>query len=599
MALQQSRQGREYSRQKRAFMAQWKAAERPCVICGGIIDYSLPGNHPWGPTFEHIGAAAVAITGKAAVDHPEDAGPAHHQCNSRGGGRRKRKRPEPEPERPVRRRAEDPPENVPWVAPYEALQRLGPPPPEAAVMPTEVSEIPEGVTGSHGWDLIDWYESEFAVRNQPLRWWQRYTAIRLLEHDENGALWWSEAAVSTPRRAGKSVLLRALALWRIQQAERFGEEQTVLMTAKDLPIVREIIRRAWPYAEADERFIDGWTVKRLNGSEEIQTGARLLNSRWLVRGKNSVYGYDCNTAIIDESWGVEQTVLDDGMSPAILERVQPQIFITSTAHSMATGLMPDRMAAGRDPSTRTLIVYWGAVSLEVDHTDPSIWRACSPHWTPEREQWIRQRLAGLEKGETDASGLETGVQAFRSQILNTWPPRKLAEDRGLISRNQFDAIEIPEIPRGAPLVAIAVESDYGDQAVDIARVWRLPDGMPVVEVQTTATAAEAARAISGQIAGLQHFLAGATLTYDPGFAAAEAKRSTTTAAADEWRRMARDRVFRISAGSNVIAQQALSVKIEQTAAGLRLKGYHRLAGVKASAWALRAVLETGEAAAIY
>jgi hypothetical protein len=74
--------------------------------------------------------------------------------------------------------------------------------------------------------------------------------LRLLEHDRFGELVWTYPLSSTPRRAGKSWLLRALALWRMAHGELLGEPQTVLFTGKDLPVCKEIHSGAWVWASA-------------------------------------------------------------------------------------------------------------------------------------------------------------------------------------------------------------------------------------------------------------------------------------------------------------------------------------------------------------
>ncbi|MBM6705401.1 HNH endonuclease, partial [Sutterella massiliensis] len=83
-----------------------------------------------------------------------------------------------------------------------------------------------------------WIESTQRIT---LRWWQRLAITRQLEHDEQGQLVWRVVVESAPRRAGKSVRLRGVALWRLEHgAELFGEPQLVVHTGKDVAIVREI-----------------------------------------------------------------------------------------------------------------------------------------------------------------------------------------------------------------------------------------------------------------------------------------------------------------------------------------------------------------------
>ena len=55
-----------------------------------------------------------------------------------------------------------------------------------------------------------------------------------------------EVLESAPRRAGKSVRLRGLMLWRMEHGDAlFGETQTIMHTGSDVAICREIQRGAW------------------------------------------------------------------------------------------------------------------------------------------------------------------------------------------------------------------------------------------------------------------------------------------------------------------------------------------------------------------
>ena len=81
---------------------------------------------------------------------------------------------------------------------------------------------PEAV-GSYGAGAVEWLEGTAGVK---LRWFQKLALTRQLEHDANGDLVWLIVLLTTARQAGKSVLLRAGATWRLHQSELFGEEQT-------------------------------------------------------------------------------------------------------------------------------------------------------------------------------------------------------------------------------------------------------------------------------------------------------------------------------------------------------------------------------------
>jgi 5-methylcytosine-specific restriction endonuclease McrA len=61
-------------------------AERPpvCVVCFGFIDTSLDGNHPDGPTTEHL----VAVAAGGHPTDPSNLALSHRRCNVARGARR-------------------------------------------------------------------------------------------------------------------------------------------------------------------------------------------------------------------------------------------------------------------------------------------------------------------------------------------------------------------------------------------------------------------------------------------------------------------------------------------------------------------------------
>ena len=93
----------------------------------------------------------------------------------------------------------------------------------------------------YGAEALEWLEREAGI---DLRWFQRLTLTRQLEHDADGLLVWLIVLLTTSRQVGKSVLLRGGATWRLHQADLFGEEQTIMHTGKDLPVCKEVQRLA-------------------------------------------------------------------------------------------------------------------------------------------------------------------------------------------------------------------------------------------------------------------------------------------------------------------------------------------------------------------
>jgi hypothetical protein len=307
-----------------------------------------------------------------------------------------------------------------------------------------------------------------------------------LEYDEEQHLVWLALLLSTSRQVGKSWLLRALSMWRIHQSEWFGEEQLVIFTGKDLPVCREIQRPARHWAKLHRG--DGYGVRETNGQEEIIAPD---GSRWIIRGRDSVYGYSGSFGVVDEAWHVPGSVVDEGLEPTMAEREQGQLILTSTAHRRSTSLYPSRRAAALgdvcDPAD-VLLVEWSA-EPGADLDDPASWRAASPHWSARRERLISSKLARARNGEGDPEDLDDDpLSAFRSQWLNDWSVEREARlagrDEPLVSADEWAAaLDLAAVPPLGASVAIAVEDWYGKGSA-VAVACRLPDGRVLVFGET-------------------------------------------------------------------------------------------------------------------
>jgi len=371
--------------------------------------------------------------------------------------------PEPEPERHGLD-ASDRRWQVPWL---QALCGV----PADAVWPRLMTVPHPLAADSLGAEFCEWAA---AREGRPLRWWQRLVATRLLEVDRDGRLVWETATLSTARQVGKSWLLRELCLWRMHQAERFGEPQDVLHTGKDLAVCKEIQRpaRVWAKGRHDGRY----KVREVNGQEEIELLAD--GSRWMLRAKEAVYGYSVALGVVDEAWKVRAAAVDEGLTPTMAEREQPQLVLVSTAHRKATKLMLEArqvaLAALEEPTTDLLIEWSAPEGAEMD--DAAGWRAASPHWTTRRRTLIAKAHEKALAGEIEDPDEPDPEQSFRAQWLNQWP-RKLSEPAGatepLLAVGVWAELSEPVVST-TPLY-VALEDDYGLGAA-VAACRRTDDG---------------------------------------------------------------------------------------------------------------------------
>jgi hypothetical protein len=462
--------------------------------------------------------------------------------------------------------------------------------PADAAWPRYMTPVHPLAVGSYGFQIEEWAASELNIE---FRWWQKLAIRRQFEHDKDGQLCWQSIIESTPRRAGKSVRLRAGALWRVEHgAELFGEEQLVMHTGKDLPIAKEIHRRAWPWATAR-----GWTVRKGMGNEELEA---LDGSRWIVRGRHSLYGYDTTYGMVDEGWGVEPSVVDEGLEPSLLERLSPQLLLTSTAHRKATPLMRRRIESaitGMGEDWDSLLLLWGA-----DPDDPpgdiATWRKASPHWSEARRKLIAGKYERAMRGEADPEAADPDpMEGFRAQYLNHWPSFAPPREKGdhVIIADAWEVLRRPGLDLGEfarPLVA-AAESWFAEGA-SLAIACAGPDGRVRLRIETypdTLTLTARLEELRPELTVAGKSLARAVVGSEP-------VSAVTRDAAAELRRLVDERAF-VHDDHGELSEQALALRAEPGSEGARIVSRDRADAIKAAVWAVRRAQEFTDTPAIF
>lgn len=293
--------------------------------------------------------------------------------------------------------------------------------PEDSHAPLAMSGPHPLAVGSYGAEMLRWAKREIGFKP---RWWQALAIVRQLEHDDDGRLVWREVVESGPRRIGKSVRLRAVALWRTDSEELFGGPQQTILVSKDLAIAKAIHSVAWPWANRR-----GWKVDQTGGSQSVTKPLGDLSGRsleesvassWMVRSVNSSYGYAGNYAQVDEAWDIAPAAVQDGLEPTMMDQISPQIHLTSTAHVKASSLLRRRLANGlAGVSEDSLLLFWGA-RPDSDLDDPATWRDASPHWSKDRATLMRESWNAAKEGQPELDDPDP-LRGWAAQYLNVWP----------------------------------------------------------------------------------------------------------------------------------------------------------------------------------
>jgi hypothetical protein len=302
--------------------------------------------------------------------------------------------------------------------------------------------------------------------------WQRHVADVALETDPDaGLLVYRRVVLTVPRQSGKTTLLLAK---MVHRAQAFGRRQRITYTAQN----RLKARQKWedehlPILERSP-FKPLFTVRKQIGQEAI---------RWR---NGSIHGLDAPTeeaghgdvldeGVIDEAFAQQDPRVEQGFSPAMITRPEPQLCVVSTAGKsrLTSPYLWGKVEQGRAAveaglQTGTAYFEWSAPP-EADPGDPATWWGCMPalgHTVTEAA--VRAEFESMDLVE------------FRRAYLNQWLDE--APDEWLvISREQWEALAGPPTERVAPVAFAAdMTPDMSYGAIGVA--WRDADGLVHVEI---------------------------------------------------------------------------------------------------------------------
>ena len=336
---------------------------------------------------------------------------------------------------------------------------------------------PSGVAGSLGGEAADWIDASGVLGvGNALRPWQRYVLDRALEVREDGRLRWPTVIVTVSRQSGKSWLLRGVAWWRMHQAERFGEAQTVLHVSNKAAQADEVWKPAARLAS--EVYGLGQGLKP-DGQARVlaQMGQQSLSipdgSRWLVAAatQNAGVGFSVSMALVDEAWAIPAPVVNSAIKPTMAARAQPQLWLISTAGDSRSDLLRAyRDAAIRDTggAGSVLLLEWSAPP-DAPYDDVRAWRWASPQWDELREEFLRDTMQVVPEA------------SFRQEFLNAWV---IAAD-GWMRASQWRACgrKVLAAPRRKDAPVVAVGTDPKDGRVLAVVAWRKGGKVAVVSWQ--------------------------------------------------------------------------------------------------------------------
>jgi hypothetical protein len=213
----------------------------------------------------------------------------------------------------------------------------------------------------------------------PLMPWQRIVADVAMELDpRTGRLAYREVIVTTPRQSGKTTLELAALVHRCRTWER----SRVLYTAQD----RIHARSKWEddHLAALQRspFAGEFKPRFQRGDEAI----RWHNGSWhgiAAPGEKAGHSDTLDLVVVDEAWSHEDSRLELGLSPTMITRPQPQLWVVSTAGTLRSAYLWGKVERGRARvlsrnGTGAVAYFEWSAQEGADPASPATWRSCMP-----------------------------------------------------------------------------------------------------------------------------------------------------------------------------------------------------------------------------
>ena len=252
----------------------------------------------------------------------------------------------------------------------------------------------------------------------PLMPWQRQVVDTAFEYDPtSGVLCYRDVVVTVPRQAGKTTLLLAVMVWRALYAPGCR----IVYTAQDGQAARKKWRDDQVPALDASPFRGMYDVRFSNGDESIRWNNGSLHEV-ISPTDRAGHGRQIDLAVVDEAFEFKDHRLDQGFSPAMITRREPQMWIISTAGHAESTYLKSKVERGRDAVrddvTSGFAYFEWSAEADADPADPDVWLRCIPSLGHTVDvAAIESEQRSMEPAEFERAYLNRWTaQAFASKI---------------------------------------------------------------------------------------------------------------------------------------------------------------------------------------
>jgi phage terminase large subunit-like protein len=325
-------------------------------------------------------------------------------------------------------------------------------------------ETPIGFTGvpsSFGDEVVDLARQILGIELMP---WQVHCLRGQLAHDGTGNLLHKRSLVSVARQNGKSVALKALALWwLVKQPIHRGEKQLVISTAHKLDLAVALFQDLAPILEA--QF--GAKIKWSYGRNECELAD---GTKWLIQASSGAafHGRSPDLILADEIWDISLDVIFNGAIPSQRARKNSLFSAWSTAGTESSAAFLKLREEGlkiidEHQPGRLYMAEWSPPA-GVDPSDEAFWHFANPALGHTLDMdTIRDESRSPDQ------------MSFMRASLNVW----VSSAQSWLQPGTFDRGKIDQIPEGGVL---AVDSSIDESQYVGVRAQLLDGGQIGVEI---------------------------------------------------------------------------------------------------------------------
>jgi hypothetical protein len=321
--------------------------------------------------------------------------------------------------------------------------------------------------GSHVESVVEWARKFMQI--ELMEWQINALRDQLAFADDAGVeLVTRTSLVSCARQQGKSVALKALSGWWLTEMPKIrGEKQTVLLMAHRLDSAAQIYEEI---ADILEQYFDAKLTRSYGRlAAKLPDGSKLL-----VRSAkpNAAHGLSVDLALVDEVWGIDEEVIDGGITPTMRARRFPLLSMWSTAGTEESKVMQRYREMGlrlidTHQPTNFHFREWSPPP-DLDPMDPIAWAYANPALGKT-----------LEMSTIESEAQLPDRASFLRSSVNLW----IATDRSWLPQGLWSQLVTSEqLPAGG---VVAVEVDFNDSHYYATRSVLLPDGRIGVTVAFT------------------------------------------------------------------------------------------------------------------